>query len=31
MRDAFDKLLVELKKVEEEFPPLAKRLIEIET
>ena len=31
MRDAFDILLVELKKVEENFPPLAKRLIEIET
>ena len=31
MRNAFDKLLVELKKIEEKFPPLAKRLVEIET
>lgn len=31
MRNVFGSLLTELKKIEEKFPPLAKRLVEIET
>ena len=31
MRDVFEKLTVELKKIEQEFPPMDKRLVEIET
>ena len=31
MRDALDIIMVELKKIEDQFPPISKRLIEIES
>ena len=31
MRDALDTIIVELKKIEDKFPPISKRLIEIES
>jgi len=31
MRDALDAIIIELKKIEDQFPPISKRLIEIES